>query len=97
MPRKKYLMLEHAIQRLFEDDKDEEEQSDKDIVFPPETAKASKEAEGKDNILNHDNDDLFCDTASEIIVHSKKKFESSESSCSPAKKFKNPKLNNSNG
>ncbi|GBN34346.1 hypothetical protein AVEN_119603-1 [Araneus ventricosus] len=88
MPRSKYLTLQQAIQRLFEDDTDDEEQSDKDLVVPPETTEATDEAEGNDNILNHDNDDLFCDTASEIKEHPKKKFESSESSCSPTKKLK---------
>ncbi|GBM13577.1 hypothetical protein AVEN_266918-1 [Araneus ventricosus] len=87
MPRKRYLMLEEAIQRLFEDDTDDDEQRDIDIVVPPETAEASDEEEGNDNILNHDNDDLPCDTAGQIEVHSKRKFESSESSCSRAKKF----------
>ncbi|GBN02530.1 hypothetical protein AVEN_247-1 [Araneus ventricosus] len=38
-------------------------ESDIDIdVVPPETAEASDE-EGNDNILNHYNDDLPCDTA----------------------------------
>ncbi|GBL73735.1 hypothetical protein AVEN_230718-1 [Araneus ventricosus] len=32
------------------------------VVVPPETAEASDE-EGNDNILNHDNDDLPCDSA----------------------------------
>ncbi|GBN80550.1 hypothetical protein AVEN_75290-1 [Araneus ventricosus] len=58
MPRKRYLTLEKAVQRFFEDD----EQSDIDIVVvPPETAEASDEEEGNDNILNHANDDLPCD------------------------------------
>ncbi|GBN61560.1 hypothetical protein AVEN_168198-1 [Araneus ventricosus] len=64
-------------------------QSDIDIVVVrPETEEASDEEEGNDNIWNHDNDDLPCDTAGEIEVHSKKEFESSESSCSHAKKLK---------
>ncbi|GBL77943.1 hypothetical protein AVEN_143273-1 [Araneus ventricosus] len=92
MPRKKYLKPEEAIQRLFEDDTYDHEQSDIDIVvIPPETAEASGEEEGNDNILNHDNDDLPCDTAGKIEVHLKKKFESSESSCSRATKFKKSK------
>ncbi|GBM95964.1 hypothetical protein AVEN_146471-1 [Araneus ventricosus] len=74
---------------LKHDDRDDDEQSDIDIaVVPPETAEASDEEEGNNNILNHDNDDLPCDTASETEVHSKKKFESSESSCSRVKKLK---------
>ncbi|GBN39890.1 hypothetical protein AVEN_109432-1 [Araneus ventricosus] len=89
MPRKRYLALEEAIQRLFEDDTDDNEQSDIDIVVvPPETAESSDE--GNDNILNHDNDDLPCDTAGETEVHSKK-FESSESSCNREKKLKKSK------
>ncbi|GBM63484.1 hypothetical protein AVEN_205833-1 [Araneus ventricosus] len=89
MHRKRYLTLEEAIQRLSEDDT---EQSDIDIVVvPPETAEDSDEEEVNNIILNHDNDDLPCDTAGEIEVDSKKKFESSESSCSRAKKFKKSK------
>ncbi|GBM01518.1 hypothetical protein AVEN_209324-1 [Araneus ventricosus] len=67
MPRKKYHTLKEAIQRLFEEDTDNHEQSDIDIVVvPPETTEASDEGEGNDNILNPDNDDLPCDTAEEI-------------------------------
>ncbi|GBM28278.1 hypothetical protein AVEN_54052-1 [Araneus ventricosus] len=89
MPRKRYPRFEEVIQRLFEDD---DEQSDIDIVVVPlETVEASDEEEGNNNILNHDNDDLPCDTAVEIEVQSKRKFESSESSCSRAKKFKKSK------
>ncbi|GBN07002.1 hypothetical protein AVEN_87478-1 [Araneus ventricosus] len=33
------------------------------VVVPPETTEASDEEEGNDIILNHDNDDLPCDTA----------------------------------
>ncbi|GBM60034.1 hypothetical protein AVEN_147597-1 [Araneus ventricosus] len=63
MPRKRYLTLEESIQRLFEVDTDDDEQNNIDIVVPPETAEASDEEEGNDNILNHDNDDLPSDTA----------------------------------
>ncbi|GBN65320.1 hypothetical protein AVEN_223199-1 [Araneus ventricosus] len=59
--------------RVFFDDTDDEKQSDIDIVVvPPETPEAGDEKEGNDNILNDDNDDLPCDTAGEIEVHSNK-------------------------
>ncbi|GBM60043.1 hypothetical protein AVEN_147605-1 [Araneus ventricosus] len=67
MPRKRYLTLEESIQRLFEVDTDDDEQNNIDIVVPPETAEASDEEEGNDNILNHDNDDLPSDTAGSLI------------------------------
>ncbi|GBL86330.1 hypothetical protein AVEN_164520-1 [Araneus ventricosus] len=73
MPRKRYLTFEEAVPRHFEDDTDDDEQSDTDIfVVPPETAEASDEEEGNDNILNHDNGDLPFDTAGKIEVPSKK-------------------------
>ncbi|GBM36116.1 hypothetical protein AVEN_179112-1 [Araneus ventricosus] len=88
MPRKRYLTFEEAIQRFFEDDADNDEQSDMDIVVRPETAEASDEEEGNANILNQNDNDLPSETACKIEVHSKKKIQSSESSCSRAKKFK---------
>ncbi|GBN17891.1 hypothetical protein AVEN_245351-1 [Araneus ventricosus] len=57
MPRKRYLTLEEAIQKLFEDDTYDQEQSDIDIVVVPrENAEGGDEEEGNYNILYHDND-----------------------------------------
>ncbi|GBN18468.1 hypothetical protein AVEN_125400-1 [Araneus ventricosus] len=67
-----------AISRVYRkywvsDDTEDDKQSDIDkVVVPLETPEASDEKEGNDNILNDDNDDLSCDTASEIEVHSNK-------------------------
>ncbi|GBM84473.1 hypothetical protein AVEN_192186-1 [Araneus ventricosus] len=88
IPIKRNILRSKRLFRLFEDDTDDDEQSDIGIVVvPPETAEASDEEEGN-NILNHDNGDLPCDTTGENEVHSKKKSESSERSFSRAKKFK---------
>ncbi|GBM16367.1 hypothetical protein AVEN_28326-1 [Araneus ventricosus] len=74
MPRTRYLTLEEAVERLFEDDTDDAEQSDIVIlVCPPETSEASDEEELNDNISNHDNDDLPCDTADKLVCQAKKK------------------------
>ncbi|GBM31601.1 hypothetical protein AVEN_198460-1 [Araneus ventricosus] len=42
------------------------------LLFPPESAEASDEEEGNDTILNHDIDELPCDTAGEVEVHKKR-------------------------
>ncbi|GBN14020.1 hypothetical protein AVEN_40626-1 [Araneus ventricosus] len=74
MSRKIYLTFEEAIKRRLEDDTNDDQKSEIDIVvFPPETAETSDEDKGNDNILNHGNDYLPCDTAREIEVHSKNK------------------------
>ncbi|GBL99686.1 hypothetical protein AVEN_249732-1 [Araneus ventricosus] len=94
MPRKRYLTLEEAIQRLFEDDTDGDEQTDIDIVvLSPETVEASDEEERNDNILNHDNDDFPCDTAGEIEVHSKKSLSPLKGVVVMRKNVKSQKLN----
>lgn len=75
MPKTRYLTLEEALQRLFEEDSDNDDEIETDIiVIPPETAEASDEEEGNDNILNNGNDILPYDTAGEIEVCLKKKF-----------------------
>ncbi|GBN41424.1 hypothetical protein AVEN_27536-1 [Araneus ventricosus] len=80
-------MIDEDLQKFSEsrvmrtiaiDDTDDDEQSNIDIVVAQlETAGGSGEEEENDKILNHDNDDLPCNTAGEIEAHSKKKFECS--------------------
>ncbi|GBM32762.1 hypothetical protein AVEN_83731-1, partial [Araneus ventricosus] len=79
MPETMYLTLEQAVQRLFEDDSDDDKKSVINVVvFSPENAEASDEEERNVNISNYVSDDLPCATAVEIVVRSKKKFEPSE-------------------
>lgn len=92
MPKTRYLTLEEALQRIFDEDSDDNEQNEADIVvIPPETAEASDVEEGNDNILNNDNDVLPSDTAGEIEVHVKKKIEPSKCSATHTRKLKKQK------
>lgn len=90
---KEYLTLEQALEMIFDKDSDDDgdEENEIDIVIPPETAEASDEEEGNDNILNNDNDVLPGDTAGEIEVHVKKKLDQWSSASLP-KRIKKRKL-----
>ncbi|GBO15803.1 hypothetical protein AVEN_254695-1 [Araneus ventricosus] len=57
-----------------------------------ETAEASDEEEGNNNILSHDNDELPCNTASEIEAHSARKFDPLKVAVIVRKNIKNRNL-----
>ena len=72
MRRTRYLTLEEALEKIFEQNSDDEDADETDIVvIPPETADASDEEEGNETILNNDNEVLPRDTAGEVEVHVK--------------------------
>lgn len=88
MPRKRFLTLEEALDELFRKDSDDEKDEETDIVVvPPDAAEASDEEEGDECILNNDSDVLPNDTAGEVELHTKKKFDQPEIS-NKAKKRK---------
>ena len=87
MHKTRCLTLEEAFQRIFDDDSDHE-QNETDVVILPETIEACDKEEENDNILNNDRDILQNDTAGEIEVHTKKKFEPPKNSAFYVKKTK---------
>ena len=88
IPKTRCLTLEKALQRIFDDNSDDEQNETDIVVISLETAEVRDEEDGNDNIINNDSDILPNDTVGKIEVLVKNKSEPAKNSAFYAKEKK---------